>query len=213
MKKIARIHSPYKEKFSIPRQPGLTSIESTIELLPPFNRTEALMGLEAFSHLWVIFEFHEVKPTDESSLTVRPPRLGGNIKQGVFATRSPFRPNNVGLSLVKIERIEGTKIVVSGGDFLDQTPVYDLKPYLKEIESKPEAVSGWTDEMEVKRLSVVFKCECDFELKDKIVDILSLDPRPRFHEDGYKTYGSRLFDVDVHWEVLDNTVFVTKILT
>lgn len=213
MKKIARIHSPYKEKFSIPRQPGLTSIESTIELLPPFNRTEALMGLEAFSHLWVIFEFHEVKPTDESSLTVRPPRLGGNIKQGVFATRSPFRPNNVGLSLVKIERIEGTKIVVSGGDFLDQTPVYDLKPYLKEIESKPEAVSGWTDEMEVKRLSVVFKCECDFELKDKIIDILSLDPRPRFHEDGYKTYGSRLFDVDVHWEVLDNTVFVTKILT
>lgn len=213
MKKIARIHSPYKEKFSIPRQPGLTSIESTIELLPPFNRTEALMGLEAFSHLWVIFEFHEVKPTDESSLTVRPPRLGGNIKQGVFATRSPFRPNNVGLSLVKIERIEGTKIVVSGGDFLDQTPVYDLKPYLKEIESKPEAVSGWTDEMEVKRLSVVFKCECDFELKDKIVDILSLDPRPRFHEDGYKAYGSRLFDVDVHWEVLDNTVFVTKILT
>lgn len=213
MKKIARIHSPYKEKFSIPRQPGLTSIESIIELLPPFNRTEALMGLEAFSHLWVIFEFHEVKPTDECSLTVRPPRLGGNIKQGVFATRSPFRPNNVGLSLVKIERIEGTKIVVSGGDFLDQTPVYDLKPYLKEIESKPEAVSGWTDEMEVKRLSVVFKCECDFELKDKIIDILSLDPRPRFHEDGYKTYGSRLFDVDVHWEVLDNTVFVTKILT
>ncbi|TDP55103.1 tRNA-Thr(GGU) m(6)t(6)A37 methyltransferase TsaA [Bacteriovorax stolpii] len=213
MKKIARIHSPYKEKFSIPRQPGLTSIESTIELLPPFNRTEALMGLEAFSHLWVIFEFHEVAPTDKSSLTVRPPRLGGNTKQGVFATRSPFRPNNVGLSLVKIEKIEGTKIVVSGGDFLDQTPVYDLKPYLKEIESKPEAVSGWTDEMEVKRLEVVFKCECDFELKDKIVDILSLDPRPRFHEDGYKTYGSRLFNVDVHWEVLDNTVFVTKILT
>lgn len=213
MKKIARIHSPYKEKFCIPRQPGLTSIESTIELLSPFNRTEALMGLEAFSHLWVIFEFHEVKPTDESSLTVRPPRLGGNTKQGVFATRSPFRPNNIGLSLVKIERIEGTKIVVSGGDFLDQTPVYDLKPYLKEIESKPEAVSGWTDEMEVKRLSVVFKCECDSELKNKIVDILSLDPRPRFHEDGYKTYGSRLFDIDVHWEVLDNTVFVTKILT
>nr|BDT29528.1 tRNA (N6-threonylcarbamoyladenosine(37)-N6)-methyltransferase TrmO [Bacteriovorax sp. HI3] len=213
MKKIARIHSPYKEKFSIPRQPGLTSIESTIELLSPFNRTEALMGLEGFSHLWVIFEFHEVKATDESSLTVRPPRLGGNTKQGVFATRSPFRPNNIGLSLVKIERIEGTKIVVSGGDFLDQTPVYDLKPYLKEIESLPEAVSGWTDEMEIKRLSVVFKCECDSELKDKIVDILSLDPRPRFHEDGYKTYGSRLFDVDVHWEVLDNTVFVTKILT
>lgn len=211
MNKIALIHSPFKEKFSIPRQPGLVKLESTIELLPPYNRVEALMGLENFSHLWVIFEFHETKPTDENSLAVRPPRLGGNTKQGVFATRSPFRPNNIGLSLVRIKKIEGTTITIEGGDFLNQTPVYDLKPYLKEIESIPEAQSGWTDEMATQKMKVVFKCECSDELKSNIEEVLSLDPRPRFHEDGYKTYGSRLFDVDVHWEVLDGVVYVLSI--
>lgn len=211
MKKIGLIHSPYKEKFSIPRQPGLTNIESTIELIAPYNRTEALMGLENFSHLWVIFLFHEVESTD--SLTVRPPRLGGNTKQGIFATRSPFRPNNIGLSLVKIEKIEGAKITISGGDFLDQTPVYDLKPYLKEIESVPSSKSGWTDEMENKRLEVVFDCECESSMKRDLTDILSLDPRPRFHEDGYKEYGSRLFNVDVHWKVQDGILRVFNITT
>ena len=209
---IGIIHSPYKEKFSIPRQPGLTTIQSTIELMSPFNRAEALMGLENFSHLWVIFQFHETPPTDETSLTVRPPRLGGNTKQGVFATRSPFRPNNIGLSLVKIESISETKIIITGGDFLDQTPVIDLKPYLKEIEAIPEAKSGWTDEMKNQKLDVVFECLCPENLKHSIVEILSLDPRPRFHEDGYKTYGSRIFDVDVHWVVRNKTVFVTSII-
>lgn len=212
MKPIGVIHSPYKEKFSIPRQPGLTTIESTIELLPPFNRAEALMGLESFSHLWVIFQFHETAPTDETSLTVRPPRLGGNTKQGVFATRSPFRPNNIGLSLVKITKIENSTITFTGGDFLDQTPVYDLKPYLKEIESIPDAVSGWTSAIEAKKLEVLFECDCKEELKKNITEILSLDPRPRFHEDGYKSYGSKLYDVDVHWKVENNTVIVTGII-
>lgn len=213
MNKIGIIHSPYKEKFSIPRQPGLANIESTIELIAPYNRSEALMGLEGFSHLWVIFEFHETPPTNENSLTVRPPRLGGNTKQGVFATRSPFRPNNLGLSLVEIKKIEGTMITIAGGDFLDKTPVLDLKPYLKEIESLPHAKSGWTDEVESKKMEVVFLCECDEELKKGIVEILSLDPRPRFHEDGYKTYGSRIFDVDVHWVVIDGVIVVKKIIT
>lgn len=210
--KIGTIHSPYKEKFSIPRQPGLTNIQSTIELIAPFNRAEALMGLENFSHMWVIFEFHETKPTDETSLTVRPPRLGGNTKQGVFATRSPFRPNNIGLSLVKIESISDTSIVITGGDFLDQTPVIDLKPYLKEIESLPHALSGWTDDIETKKLEVFFECDCPENLQQSIIEILSLDPRPRFHEDGYKMYGSRLFDVDVHWIVENNTVIVKEIV-
>ena len=208
---IGIIHSPYKEKFSIPRQPGLTTIQSTIELIAPFNRAEALMGLDQFSHVWVLFQFHGTPPTDETSLTVRPPRLGGNTKQGVFATRSPFRPNNIGLSLVKIESISETKIVISGGDFLDQTPVVDLKPYLKEIESLPKASSGWTDEMKTQKLDVIFECECPENLKHSIGEILSLDPRPRFHEDGYKTYGSRIFDVDVHWVVRDGIVKVIKI--
>jgi tRNA-Thr(GGU) m(6)t(6)A37 methyltransferase TsaA len=209
---IGIIHSPYKEKFSIPRQPGLTKVESTIELLSPFNRSESLMGLENFTHLWVIFLFHETKPTDEKSLVVRPPRLGGNTKQGVFATRSPFRPNNIGLSLVEIKKIEGVTITVSGGDFLDQTPVLDLKPYLKEIESIPSALSGWTDSMDSKRLEVLFLCECEMDLKEKITDILSLDPRPRFHEDGYKTYGSKIYNVDVHWHVENNQVIVTDLV-
>lgn len=212
MKKIGIIHSPYKEKFSIPRQPGLTTVESMIELISPYNRSEALAGLENFSHLWVIFEFHETASTDEKSLSVRPPRLGGNTRQGVFATRSPFRPNNTGLSLVEIKNISGTTITVSGGDFLDQTPVYDLKPYLKEIESIPHAKSGWTDEIETKRLEVIFECECEEFLKEKISEILSLDSRPAFHEDGKKMYGSRLFDVDVHWAVKDSIVYVKSIL-
>lgn len=210
-KHIGIIHSPYKEKFSIPRQPGLTSIKSTIELLPPFNRAEALVGLENFSHLWVIFEFHETPATDEQSLTVRPPRLGGNIKQGVFATRSPFRPNNIGLSLVKIESISNCKITISGGDFLDCTPILDLKPYLKEIESITNARSAWTDELETEKLEVLFECACPEELKKNLTEILCLDPRPRFHEDGYKNYGSRLFEYDVHWRVENNKVIVFEI--
>lgn len=212
LKTIAIIHSPFKEKFSIPRQPGLTKIESTIELLAPFNRPESLMGLENFSHLWVMFLFHETPATDEKSLTVTPPRLGGNTKQGVFATRSPFRPNNIGLSLVEIKKIDGVTITIFGGDFLDQTPVIDLKPYIKEIESLPEAKSGWTDKAKGERLEVVFKCDCDEVLKEQLTDILSLDPRPRLHEDGYKTYGSKIFNVDVHWHVEENILYVTKLL-
>ena len=210
--KIGIVHSLFKEKFSIPRQPGLVSFESKIELLPPYNRPEALIGLEDFSHLWIIFDFHGIETSDNSSLTVRPPRLGGNKKLGVFATRSPNRPNNIGLSLVKLLRIEGSNLIISGGDFLDQTPVYDIKPYLKEIESHPEARSGWTDELSNTKLKVVFQCECHEDLKEKIIEVLSLDPRPRYHEDGYKQYGSRLGEVDVHWEVIEGVVRVLEII-
>lgn len=212
MKPIAIVHSLFKEKFSIPRQPGLVSLESRIELVAPYNRSESLVGLEEFSHLWIIFDFHAVEEPESSNLTVRPPRLGGNKKLGVFATRSPHRPNKLGLSLVKLERIEGTNLVVSGGDFLDQTPVYDIKPYLKEIESIPEARSGWTAEIENKKLKVIFDCACEASLKEKIIEVLSLDPRPRFHEDGYKKYGSRLGEFDVHWEVLEGVVHVLEII-
>ncbi|MFA6236504.1 MAG: tRNA (N6-threonylcarbamoyladenosine(37)-N6)-methyltransferase TrmO [Bacteriovorax sp.] len=212
MNPIAIIHSLFKEKFSIPRQPGLVTFESRIELLTPYNRSEALAGLEEFSHLWVIFDFHGIDESEKKNLSVRPPRLGGNKKQGVFATRSPFRPNKMGLSLVKLERIEGTTLVVSGGDFLDQTPVYDIKPYIKEIESLPDARSGWTVNADNRKLEVIFDCECEAALKEKITEVLALDPRPRFHEDGYKKYGSRLGDVDVHWEVIDGVARVIEII-
>ena len=212
MNPIAVVHSLFKEKFSIPRQPGLVSLESRIELIAPYNRVESLVGLEDFSHLWVIFDFHGVEEPEISNLSVRPPRLGGNKKLGVFATRSPHRPNKLGLSLVKLQRIEGCSLIVSGGDFLDQTPVYDIKPYLKEIESIPDAHSGWTTKVENKKLDVVFECVCEISLKEKISEVLALDPRPRFHEDGYKKYGSRLGEVDIHWEVVDGIVHVLEII-
>ncbi len=211
MKIIAKIHSPFKEKFSIPRQPGLTSIESVITLSPPYNRLEALVGLENFSHLWVIFLFHENSESDSTSLTVRPPRLGGNTKQGVFATRSPFRPNNIGLSLVKIKSIDKTSITVIGGDFLDGTPVIDLKPYIKEIECVPEAKSGRYLDLTNQKLDVIFECKIDDKLKQQVSEVLSLDPRPRFHQDGHKTYGSKFENYDVHWEVRDQTVYVQSL--
>lgn len=211
MKPVAIVHSIFKEKFSIPRQPGLVSFDSRIELIAPYNRTESLVGLEEFSHLWIIFDFHGIKEPDSSNLSVRPPRLGGNKKLGVFATRSPHRPNKIGLSLVKLIRIEGTSLIVSGGDFLDQTPVYDIKPYLKEIESIPEAQSGWTSEVENKKLEVVFDCDCELHLKEQIIQVLALDPRPRFHDDGYKRYSSKLGEVDIHWEVINGVVHVLEI--
>ncbi len=210
MKPIAFVRSEFKEKFSIPRQPGLTALQSRIEFVSPYNRTEAFTGLEGFSHVWVIFEFHQIQ--DNESLTVRPPRLGGNKRLGVFATRSPQHPNKLGLSVVRLISIENGSILIEGGDFLDGTPVFDIKPYIKEIESIPEATSGWTSEAGNERLDVVFDCECDEELKQKIVQVLSLDPRPRFHEDGYKQYGSRLGDVDVQWVVENNIVRVKEII-
>lgn len=215
MNEIGIIHSPFKEKFSIPRQPGLNTSESIIELLPPYNRHEAITGLEHFSHLWVIFKFHAIAPTEnEISLTVRPPRLGGNTKQGVFATRSPFRPNNIGLSVVEIKKIEGTQIIIKGGDFLDKTPIYDLKPYIREIESIPHARSSWTDSITSLPLNTFFECECnDQELKTLIEEVLRLDPRPAFHHDDKKSYAMKLKNVDVHWRVKDNTAIVTSIVT
>ncbi len=208
---IGIVHSPFKEKFSIPRQPGLTNIESTIELLSPFNRMEALQGLKEFSHLWIIFDFHQIESSENLSLTVRPPRLGGNKRLGVFATRSPNRPNQLGLSLVKLVEIKGTQLIISGGDFLDHTPVYDIKPYLKEIESIPEAVSGWTQYLVSERLKVDFHCECEELLKLKITEVLSLDPRPTYHEDGYKQYGSRFEQFDIQWVVENNIIIVKEI--
>jgi len=214
MNKIAIIHSLFKEKFSIPRQPGLVNLESTIQLLAPYNRQEALEGLENFSHIWIIFEFHGIEKKSEAiSLSVRPPRLGGNIKRGVFATRSPHRPNNIGLSLVKLERIEGHNLIISGGDFLDQTPVLDIKPYIKEIESIPKAQSSWTDEMQEEKLNVIFHCNCENKLKAQIIEVLALDPRPRFHEDGYKKYGSRLGNFDIQWVVENGVVNVLEIIS
>jgi tRNA-Thr(GGU) m(6)t(6)A37 methyltransferase TsaA len=214
MKPIGVIHSPYKEKFSIPRQPLLAQIEMELELFAPYNRKEALVGLEEFSHLWIQFLFHAINEDDEK-LSVRPPRLGGNQKQGVFATRSPYRPNRLGLSVVKLKAIEYGKIIILGGDFLDQTPILDIKPYLREIDSIVDAKSSWVDQKEDRLLNVTFLKHVLLELKaheeKSIRAILSLDPRPRFHDDQFKTYASKLFSYDLYWKVEENNLIVFDI--
>jgi tRNA-Thr(GGU) m(6)t(6)A37 methyltransferase TsaA len=210
---IGIIHSPFKEKFTIPRQPGLISIPCTLELTYPFGSDEALLGLENFSHIWVIFHFHKIDNVNKNFKgTVRPPRLGGNVRQGVFATRSPYRANNIGLSLVKIISIEKNKITVVGGDFLDQTPILDIKPYIKEIESVTDANSAWTDSIVTKKLEVIFEEKVKNQLNEMelvyLTEILSLDPRPSFHNEDKKTYAAKIFDYDVHWKIQDNVCIV-----
>ena len=214
MKTIGVIESPFKEKFSIPRQGGLVDIPMKIKILPPYNREEAFIGLNQFSHLWILFLFSDVNENEEK-LVVRPPRLGGNVKQGVFATRSPYRPNRIGMSVVKILSVSKDEISICGGDFLDQTPVIDIKPYIKEVDAVIEARSSWTDEIVDKKLRVEFINDCDHCLKlierETIEKILALDPRPRFHQDEKKDYAVKLYDYDIHFKINDDLVTIFSI--
>jgi tRNA-Thr(GGU) m(6)t(6)A37 methyltransferase TsaA len=213
---IGIIESPYKEKFSIPRQPNLIDLEMKIKMQPPYNRDEAFLGLNHFSHIWVIFQFHDVLPSEEK-LSVRPPRLGGNTKQGVFATRSPYRPNRIGMSVVKLLEVNRHEIKISGGDFLHNTPVLDIKPYLQGIDNIHSDLNSWPAEIEDKKLEVEFHDGCeqvltDYE-KEKISQILALDPRPTYHEDAKKNYAAKLFSYDIQFEIKDGTVKITKIIS
>ncbi len=202
-KTIAKIKSGFPTKFGIPRQSGLiNSLKSQIVFEPEFRNSEALRGLEGFSHIWLIWEFSENK--ESSSLTVRPPRLGGNKRVGVFATRSPFRPNPIGLSCVKIESIEvtkdnGTVINISGGDLLDGTPIYDIKPYLPHIDCKIEATGGFADDIKDYSLKVNFpdsiKNGFNKDFIETVTEILKNDPRPSYHNDPERIYG---FPYDGH---------------
>lgn len=214
MKIIGLIESPYKEKFSIPRQSRLIDIPMKIKIQAPYNRDEAFVGLNQFSHLWILFLFNEITDAEEK-LSVRPPRLGGNIKQGVFATRSPFRPNRIGMSVVKLLSASKDEIVISGGDFLNQTPVIDIKPYIKEIDTVLDAKSSWTDEVVDKIFNVQFIDDCDFKLstieRESIEKILAHDPRPRFHQDEKKDYAVKLFNYDIHFKINDDLVTIFSI--
>ncbi len=211
---IGLIESPYKEKFSIPRQSGLIDIPMRIKIIPPYNREEAFVGLNQFSHLWILFHFNEISEAEEK-LSVRPPRLGGNIKQGVFATRSPYRPNRIGMSVVKLLSVSKDEVVFSGGDFLDQTPVIDIKPYIKEVDAIFDARSSWTDEIEDKIFKVQFILDCDLNLsvieRESIEKILAHDPRPRFHQDEKKDYAVKLFNYDIHFKINDDLVTIFSI--
>lgn len=206
---IAYFHSPMKSKFGIPRQSGLVSeLTGCIVFEPAYRRMEAIHGLEDFDYLWLIWEFSA--NGQQTSLTVRPPRLGGNKRMGVFATRSPFRPNGLGLSCVRIDRIvedpkQGPLIYVKGADLMDGTPIYDIKPYVAYADSHPEARSGFVDKTEWQELEVVMpETLCGFfsdEALASLRKVLALDPRPRYQEDPERVYGMAFADYDVRFKV------------
>ena len=220
MKIIGHIETDFKEKFGIPRQSGI--VEETIGkivLEKKYQVPEAFRGLEDFSHIWILWKFSKAE-REEWSPTVRPPLLGGNKRMGVFATRSPFRPNPVGLSSVKLDRIEYTKdrgpvLWVRGADLLDGTPIYDVKPYLAYADSHPDAVGGFTENLEERKLQVKVLCkEFDSLPKDKqteIVKILEQDPTPSYKKDG-EEYGMHYGDYEVKFYIKEKILYITKII-
>ena len=215
---IAFFRSPMTSKFGIPRQSGVaTELVGTIVLEPAYRRLEALRGLEAFDYLWLIWEFSANKH-EQQGLTVRPPRLGGNERIGVFASRSPFRPNRLGLSCVRIEKVEmgvdGPVIHVRGADLMDGTPIYDIKPYVAYADSHPEARSGFVDTKEWKPLRVeipeaIGKVFSEEERRG-LEQVLSQDPRPRYHDDEERVYGMPFAGWDVRFRVTGEAVVVVE---
>ena len=220
---VAYIRTEFAEKFGIPRQSGLAGeLKGKIVFEPEYRDPEALRGLDGFSHLWLIWEFSANSHIEGKwQPTVRPPRLGGNGHMGVFATRSPFRPNPLGLSCVEVERIEfegkdGPVIHVKGADLMDGTPIYDIKPYIKYADSRPHAVCGYVDSLSERSLKVVLPSEISASVKDKtmlpaLVEVLSLDPRPSYHDDPSRIYGLSFGGYNVRFKVEDGILNVVGI--
>ncbi|MCP9759476.1 tRNA (N6-threonylcarbamoyladenosine(37)-N6)-methyltransferase TrmO [Aquitalea sp. S1-19] len=220
---IGVIHSPYKEKFGIPRQPSLApSARMTLELLAPYNHADTVRGLADFSHLWLQFVFHETAARGWRPL-VRPPRLGGNDKVGVFASRATHRPNPLGLSLVELIGIDtgsGVILELAGADLLDGTPVLDIKPYIPFVESRPQARAGFIDGPP-PRLSVCWseKALADLaihrikhpELATLVEEILAQDPRPAYQDDPLRIYGVRLYQLDIRFRIAGDIVTTLEI--
>ena len=220
MHTIAHIHTDLPEKFGVPRQSGLVpQLQGTIVCEPDYRTPDALRGLESFSHLWLIFRFHRAE-REGWSPTVRPPRLGGNRRMGVFATRSPFRPNNLGLSCVKLEGVRrdeklGPVIRVSGADLVDGTPILDIKPYLPYADCPRDATGGFTDPLEAEPLEV----ECDEALlagleaqqRAGLMGVLACDPRPRYQEDPERVYGLAFAGKNVKFTVRDRVLTVLAV--
>ena len=218
---IAVIHNEFKSKFGIPRQSGLDEDTiSTIVFEKKYRDENALRGLSQYSHIWLLWIFSENEVNKEWSPTVRPPRLGGNKRMGVFSTRSPYHPNNIGLSCVKIESIEkiqglGSVIKVSGADILDGTPIIDIKPYLTLSDCKPDAVCGFSDEVKDKKLDVIieekFSAEIPEETLSAIISMLSQDPRPSYHDDKSRIYAMNYSDYEIKFTVNGDTLTVISI--
>ena len=218
---IAKMRSDFPTKFGIPRQSGLAeNLRSTIVFEPQYRNADALRGMEGFSHLWIIWQFSEAV-RKEWTPTVRPPRLGGNTRMGVFATRSPFRPNSIGLSCVKLIGLEqtpdqGTVIHVAGADLMDGTPILDIKPYIPYCDSHPDALGGFTASADDYLLIVKFPPEL-LELlpEDKrasAVEVLSHDPRPSYQADSDRLYGLSFAGFDIRFIVEDKTLYVKEVI-
>ena len=217
---IARMHSDFATKFGIPRQSGLVEeLRSTIVFEPEFRNPDALRGIEDFSHLWIIWQFSEAVRQGWSP-TVRPPRLGGNTRMGVFATRSPFRPNNLGLSSVKLLGIEhtekyGTVLHVGGADLMDGTPIFDIKPYIPYGDCHPEATGGFTDTAGEFLLKVDFPPHLlsllPEEKRDAAIGVLSHDPRPSYQRKPDRIYGLTFAGFDIRFQVCDDLLTVVDV--
>ena len=220
MRPVARIRSDFPEKFGIPRQSGIVeSLEAKIVFEPEFRVPDAVRGLEDFSHIWLIWEFSEAV-RDTWSPTVRPPRLGGNVRMGVFATRSPFRPNPIGLSCVKLLKVEqdealGPVLTVAGADLMDGTPIYDIKPYIPYADCHPDAKGGFTTNVEMKPLAVCFPAELlekvPQEKREALIGVLEQDPRPRYQKDPERVYGLSFAGMEIKFTVSDRTLSVVDL--
>jgi tRNA-Thr(GGU) m(6)t(6)A37 methyltransferase TsaA len=217
---IANIRSPFPTKFGIPRQSGLVeSLPATIVFTPEYRSPDALRGIEGFSHLWLVWSFSQAKRSTWSP-TVRPPRLGGNTRMGVFATRSPFRPNSIGLSSVKLEGVdlhtpEGPVLRVSGADLLDGTPIFDIKPYLPYTDAHPDALGGFTAGYQGYALAVDFPPAL-LEMipaahREALTGVLAQDPRPSYQDDPERVYGMAYGDWDVKFTVREGTLTVVGV--
>ena len=217
---IARMKSDFPTKFGIPRQPHLVEeLRSTIVFEPEYRNADALRGIEGFSHLWIIWQFSEAVRSDWSP-TVRPPRLGGNTRMGVFATRSPFRPNHLGLSCVKLLGVEetaeqGTVIHVGGADLMDGTPIFDIKPYVPYADSHPDAVGGFTDTAGDFLLEVSFPAallaQLPEEKRQAAREVLSHDPRPSYQRKPGRVYGLTFAGFDIRFTVEENLLTVVDV--
>ena len=217
MKVIAHIHSDFASKFGVPRQSGLVdALEAAIVFEPEYRNPDAVRGLEGFSHLWLIWAFHQAVRSTWSP-TVRPPRLGGNARMGVFATRSPFRPNPIGLSSVRLDRVEitpdlGPVIYVRGADLVDGTPIFDIKPYIPYCDCRPDALGGFTREAGDYLLQVDFPAQMlailPEEKQDAAIGVLSHDPRPSYQQQPDRVYGMTFAGCNIRFTVEDGVLHV-----
>lgn len=221
MNVIARIRSDFPTKFGIPRQSGLVeSLQAAVVFEPEYRNADAVRGLDEFSHIWLIWEFSASK-RDSWSPTVRPPRLGGNVRMGVFATRSPFRPNPIGLSCVQLERVEfhpdlGPVLHVSGADLMDGTPIYDIKPYIPYADCRPDAAAGFTGQVEMQPLRVEFPAplleKIPLEKRSALTGVLAQDPRPRYQTVPERVYGLAFGGFDIRFTVDGDRLTVREVV-